>query len=1032
MSIMDYRILTPDNIEELLDYNGVIWSDDSENINDLLKYWLEHHTHIYVNYAYQYQLLNPQDGESWESPQPADHTWHNQRLDDTVEDPGYFLDFDENSDEMQQLVYEVSGLSSSSFPIGTWFRIRTDDYETETGNPAEERTDDDDVTTIRNMTIASRYLSFCMYYAIMRLKKPGKQEARMDWIRTHSETFPDPWKNYSHSNFIPWLNRNKTFYPNIRIILYSTAGTVLHIRKAVNLERTIHLQYDAVSRMWRNVYNIRQFFKIREDKQMLCEKCKLWHGKIRCPWRDNTITTPDHGPRLYKFPAYKHQAVVYADSEAYLEPVTENKQLHHLYAVGYLCTKDGEERYYQHTKEPTEKFIDNIVRFYALEENTRSHESLEFDYSNQHTCQTCQQQYRHGVFGWSLSAQSYVKVCSLCWTRFHDHIVVYFHNNAKYDINVMLKQILSTIGIESLDREGIIAKGASQWESYKIRIPETEYSLLFRDSMKMITASIKQMGKVLGHTLKGDFPYKWFDMPERMNEDMPGPEHWNGGWEEARILWNQLGMTRMKDYLLYYLKQDVTILAKSMDNFRHTGLNKFKDDPAFFHGAPSYFFHFAKNMSRDFEHQFSFTDVGLQQYYWDNIRGGICQASWGAWQQEKDGGSAVMVDVSGMYASVMRDCKLPIGKTIREIITPDPIRWVMENVRTATMGENWSFHAEIVWRYPTSLHERDFMLPLIEKRTANGLINSFEKFKPQLHNAERILQILMAGIEIENVTRIFEFEQEHIFTEHVSHCLDMRQEARRNKDPTLDQLAKLGNNAVYGKTMENVAKYLDIVISLDLPDRPYWNQMTLKEGEDETEYYVYTKSKSTESTKTPHMGFAILEHSKVILYGMIHEVLGTYDDVLLAYTDTDSALLFSMTRTNLWDQLLTDFPDTFYNTPEKQLGKWESEGSKLGEITGFVCLSGKQYCIRGTKEIKRTHKGVSPAKFNPSFEDYLRVAMDEEEVTADITLFERRHLEVHTHETQKLGLSYRNNKRLTLEAGGCSVPFGYRGKLPPL
>ncbi len=379
-----------------------------------------------------------------------------------------------------------------------------------------------------------------------------------------------------------------------------------------------------------------------------------------------------------------------------------------------------------------------------------------------------------------------------------------------------------------------------------------------------------------------------------------------------------------------------------------------------------------------------------------------------------------------MYASVMRDRKLPIGSTLTILDDiEDMTAWVLQHVHDASGGNEKSFHAEITWGYDASLHDEHYQLPYVEQRSySGGLINRFDDFKPQLHSAERIAQCLSFGLHIVTCTKIIEFEQEYIFTDYITKCLDLRKLAKQMGDDSLDGTAKLAGNSTYGKTMENVNKYEDIHVTDEMPAYvPYWNLLELTDGVK----FVHANKGEVKSDKTPHMGFAILEHSKHLFYQCIYDVLTYFgnDVVELMYCDTDSALFVTKQIPNLWEVMLRVFPDHFYEG-EKRLGMWELE--KTGNIEAAICLSAKQYIIKA-ENMKIKHKGVPSKFFDASWLKYYRAAMEQIDIVTDLEVWERRHYQVVTRQTQKIALSYRNNKRISVEPAGRSIPFGYQGKL---
>lgn len=1059
---MDFQVLTRDSLSDLLTYHGVMWCDERETINEYFTAVLENNPFIHVNYSYCFLCQRP-DGSEFETNPPDDDKWKNQRLDRSMPDPGYMLDFVDVDCQPELFQLEMSNLNVFGEPVGTWLRWKatqppTGHYEEELIDDGDDNQDDEYVKTVRKVALGSVEFAFVMYYAIRNLTKPGKQAMRASWVDYHF-TQAGRKTNVNHSTLVEWFLQNQDFFPKIRFVFYTSLGTVFYQRLVPEEKRVCHIQYDCTARMWRYVYNLRSFFHLRKDRSALCELCNRWHGMVRkCPWSVNDLCTP--GPKAKKtMPFYyeeqRQHAVVYADTEVFLESVGGLK-FHRFAAIGAFCPNGSDEKYFSITREDSISAVGDFLDQIS-DEFLPNREEVEEINEVWYHCK-CGKSTEFTKIGISMMTGKLARSCYQCWDRFHSRILIYFHNNARYDSHIILKEIYEWVEepeVQSEIKDTVLSKGVTQWESFAVPTKIKGYYFTFKDTFKMLASSLRGLGQdfvkskqepryldSLEEVGKGFFPYTWFDTFEKVDEkELPEVNHWENKEEyrEAVKVWNENGFETFGDYLRHYLKFDIMVMAEVFESFRDLCLEEYRHDPFFFHGAPSFFYHYAKYLCTkegSYERKFSWTNLDMQKYYWDNIRGGICQASKPLWEREKtksemnpEGGSAVMVDVAGMYASCMRG-KFPIGNTMIDVDVEDKMAWLTENLEEACKEEsNKSFHAEVEWGYDKSLHDEHYQVPLVEKRHTNGgLINSFEEFRPQLHSAQRILQLLHQGLEIKKIVRIIEFEQDYVFREYVDKNLKLRLEAKERGNKALDTVAKLANNSAYGKTMERVSKYRQIGEMLDeIPDVPYWSSMT---HENETVRYFYPTSTEVKSKKTPHMGFTILERSKELIYGTIIDLWNefnhdVFDKVEIAYCDTDSLLVSSDTIPNLWQEMKTRLPERFVE--DKILGKWENEAKETGEIEGYVCLASKQYCIKGEKITKVRHKGVPSKMFKPTFEDYKRTLITQNDKKAKLEIWERRNGLVSTRVGSKRALSIQNNKRIRLD-NSVTLPYGYDGE----
>ena len=117
---------------------------------------------------------------------------------------------------------------------------------------------------------------------------------------------------------------------------------------------------------------------------------------------------------------------------------------------------------------------------------------------------------------------------------------------------------------------------------------------------------------------------------------------------------------------------------------------------------------------------------------------------------------------------------------------------------------------EVDVEYPINLHKLHSDLPFLPERMK---INKCTKLVCNAQDKENypihiliLKQALNHGLKVTNVHRVTEFRQEDSY-------IDMNTELRRNaKNDFEKDFFKLMNNAVFGKTMENVRNHRDIKV----------------------------------------------------------------------------------------------------------------------------------------------------------------------------------------------------------------------------
>ena len=109
------------------------------------------------------------------------------------------------------------------------------------------------------------------------------------------------------------------------------------------------------------------------------------------------------------------------------------------------------------------------------------------------------------------------------------------------------------------------------------------------------------------------------------------------------------------------------------------------------------------------------------------------------------------------------------------------------------------------------------------------------------------------------------------------------------------------NNAVFGKTMENVKKHRDIkLVTIDKRR----NKLVSEPNYDTTKWFsenllaIEMKKTKVKMNKPVYLGFSILEISKTLMYEFWYDYMEPKycDNVKLCYMDTDSFIMHIKTE----------------------------------------------------------------------------------------------------------------------------------------
>ena len=127
--------------------------------------------------------------------------------------------------------------------------------------------------------------------------------------------------------------------------------------------------------------------------------------------------------------------------------------------------------------------------------------------------------------------------------------------------------------------------------------------------------------------------------------------------------------------------------------------------------------------------------------------------------------------------------------------------------------------------YPCKLHKLHSDMPFLPERMK---IDKTQKLVCNLHDKKKyvVKQALNHWLKIKKVHRVIELNQEAWLKKYI----DMNTELRKKASNDFEKdFFKLMNNAVFGKTMENVRKHRDIkLVKTDHKRNKYQNQIIIQ------------------------------------------------------------------------------------------------------------------------------------------------------------------------------------------------------------
>ena len=452
-------------------------------------------------------------------------------------------------------------------------------------------------------------------------------------------------------------------------------------------------------------------------------------------------------------------------------------------------------------------------------------------------------------------------------------------------------------------------------------------------------------------------------------------------YNHAKEVWNAFRIKNMGEYHDLYLQSDVLLLTDVFENFRNTCMQYYGLDPCHYFTIPGLSWDAMLKMTKvKLE---LMTNVNMYQFIEKGMRGGVSYIAnrygkannkYMEGYDEKEPSKYIMyLDANNLYGWAMSQY-LPYGS----------FKWLSdEELNKIDLGKHKEdsregLVLEVDLEYPNDLHElhNDYPLAPEKVKVFKDMLSEYcnkisEKYKipfdmvnkliPTLNNKKeyvvhyRNLQLYMdLGLKVTKVHRALKFKQSPWLKQYIDFNTNKRKEAKTSfkKD-----FFKLMNNSIFGKTMENLRKRIDIrlVTNVDqfikLTSKPTFVSSKIF---NKNLVAVHKIKETLKLNRPAYVGMSILDLSKTLMYDFHYNYIKKeYGSIAkLLFTDTDS-LTYEIETEDVYKDLRkskeffdnSDYPKGSpyeFQENKKVIGKFKDEA--FGKIISeFVGLRSKMY-----------------------------------------------------------------------------------------
>jgi hypothetical protein len=314
-----------------------------------------------------------------------------------------------------------------------------------------------------------------------------------------------------------------------------------------------------------------------------------------------------------------------------------------------------------------------------------------------------------------------------------------------------------------------------------------------------------------------------------------------------------------------------------------------------------------------------------------------------------------------------------------------------------------------------------------KKTKIKKLCCTFNDKKDYVINYRYLKLVLSLGVTLKKVNRVLEYKQKDFMKPYIMLNTNLR---KASKNEFEKDFYKLCNNAIFGKTLENVRNRINFKLINTEEQALRIKNMKRFSIFNEDLVGVHLEKAEVKLCKPIYIGQCVLDDSKLTMYNFHYNfMLNKVDreNIDLLFTDTDS-LCYHIRKQDIFEIIkknksyfdLSNYPkdhELYDNANNKELGKFKNESPM--QITEFIGLRAKlyTYSVDGEKKSHNKCKGVKSCvvKKEITIDDYRNTLYNRENKNVKQNGIRSYGHEIFTEQVNKIALSCNDDKVYILD-----------------